>query len=131
MLFLVLALVPLYSRAARLVDPLRIGTTMHFGADIRTVGEAAQSILQATGFRLVLPPADPSATLAILEAPLPPEAQNAGLMSVEEGLLTLIGRRDRLVVDPRHKLVTFEPKSYGMAENSRPARRMPSTLVLQ
>ncbi|MDA8095692.1 MAG: hypothetical protein M0T84_17650 [Betaproteobacteria bacterium] len=131
MLFLLLALVPLCSHAAPPIDPLRIGTIMHFGPDIRTVGEAAQSILQPTGFQLVLPSEDPSDTVAILDAPLPPEAQDAGLMSVKAGLLRLIGRRNRLVVDPRHKLVAFEPKRHSMAKNLRAARAVSGAFVLQ
>ncbi len=95
---------------ANTVDPLAYGTSMQFHAKINTVAAAADYILEPIGYKVVVPAASKAATLDILQRPLSPLAKDAGMVTIQQGLLLLIGPDSRLVIDREHKRVTFEPR---------------------
>lgn len=100
--------------ATRIDDPpplanrLRVGTVMQFDARTRTVGDAIGSLLGPVRYRLTDRTVDAATSAALLRRPLPPAARDAGYMTIEQGLLLLIGEEHRLVVDHRNRLLALE-----------------------
>jgi hypothetical protein len=90
------------------VNRLRVGTLVQFDARVRTVGDAMVSLLAPARYRITNRTVDPAASAALMRRPLPVAARDAGLMSIEKGLLLLIGEDHRLVVDHRNRHVAVE-----------------------
>lgn len=95
--------------ASPIPDRLKVGTRMEFDGHVRTVRQAMEQLLLPVQYHIVTRTIDVTASEAALRRPLPARAVNAGLMSIEDGLLLLIGEEDRLVVDHKHRLVAVEP----------------------
>jgi hypothetical protein len=96
------------AKAEEAVNRLRLGTLVQFDARVRTVGEAMVSLLAPARYRITNRTVDPAASAAVMRRPLPVAARDAGLMSIEKGLLLLIGDDHRLVVDHRNRHVAVE-----------------------
>ena len=83
--------------------------TVQFPDRIRTVGEAIQQLLQQSGYRLAAPdPTKPESTYLFALA-LPAVQRSLGPMTLKRALEMLAGPAFRLVEDPVHRLVAFEP----------------------
>ena len=100
-------LLPLPGIAA-VYNPLKVGTSLNLPGELTNVGQAAQYILEPTGYKLVVPNEAQQDTLAILNRPVSPVAVKYGFTTIENALLVLIGSDARIVVDREHKLITFE-----------------------
>jgi hypothetical protein len=87
---------------------LHLGTVMQFDARTRTVGDAMASLLGPVRYRVTSNTVNAAASAALMRQPLPVAARDAGYMTIEQGLLLLIGQDNRLVVDHRSRLVAVE-----------------------
>jgi type IV pili sensor histidine kinase/response regulator len=82
--------------------------TVHFPAQIQTVGESVGYVLQRSGYRLADTAALAPETLGLFSLPLPSVHRQLGPMSLRRALETLAGSTFDLVQDPVHRLVAFE-----------------------
>lgn len=90
------------------IDPLSVYVRTSYPADVNTVGEAARYVLEPTGYRLVITRvASPTASRMAAES-IPPIAKLNRTMPVIDALQLLIGLNHWVIVDPTHKLVTFQ-----------------------
>lgn len=105
------------------VDLLSAVITHRFDADIRTVGEAVEDLLEGSGYRLL------SATLAetyrvhLFALPLPDAQRQLGPITRRDALELVSGEAFRLIVDPVYRLVSFElikADSTGEGDDARP-----------
>ena len=83
--------------------------TVQFPDRIRTVGEAVQQLLQQSGYRLAAPDATRPESAYLFALALPAVQRSLGPMTLKRALETLAGPAFRLVEDPVHRLVAFEP----------------------
>ena len=83
--------------------------TVQFPDRIRTVGEAIQQLLQQSGYRLAAPDATKPESTYLFALALPAVQRSMGPMTLKRALETLAGPAFRLVEDPVHRLVAFEP----------------------
>jgi hypothetical protein len=90
------------------LNRLRVGTVMQFDTRTRNVGDAMNHLLTPVRYRVTTRTVDPAVSASVLRRPLPPQARDAGLMTIEQGLLMLIGQEHRIVVDHRARLVAIE-----------------------
>jgi type IV pili sensor histidine kinase/response regulator len=91
------------------IDLLRAVVSVHFPRrEVQTVGEALHHLLQPSGFRLADAYASDPAMQTLLRQPLPEVQRQLGPCSLQAALTTLAGPVYRLVVDPPHRLVSFE-----------------------
>jgi hypothetical protein len=90
------------------INRLRVGTVVQFDARTRTVGDAMNSLLLPVRYRLTTRTVDPAVSSAVMRRPLPVATREAGLMTIEQALLMLIGEEHRIVVDHRARLVAIE-----------------------
>lgn len=89
-------------------DPLNLSVRMAIPNTTTTVGEAVMYVLAPTGYKLVVGlPASQDAVDIALNA-VPPDAFDGRVMSAANALLLLIGPHHRLLVDPVHKLISFD-----------------------
>lgn len=93
---------------ARKFDPLRIKVIMQFPANVKTVQQAAQYLLETAKYKLVMNPADPEASRQILSRALLPQDADGSLQTIENALLTIGGDDTILIIDRANKLISFE-----------------------
>lgn len=98
------------SFASPTYNELHIGTRLSFDPRIRTVKQACEWVLRPTGYKLVVSHPAPFDALEIARSPMSPLVQDqlGRAVSIEEALLLVIGSDNRLVVDHKNKLVSFE-----------------------
>ena len=89
-------------------DLLAMSVTVHFPAQIQTVGESVGYLLQSSGYRLADAKALAPEAMDLFALPLPAVHQQLGPMSLRRTLATLAGSTFDLVQDPVHRLVAFE-----------------------
>jgi conjugative transfer region protein (TIGR03748 family) len=89
-------------------EPLRAIVTITFPPTIKTVGEALRYLLKNSGYRLVQ---DSSNFSAVMNLPLPEVHRKLGPIPVTTFLNVLAGQAYELVVDPVHRLVSFDLKT--------------------
>ena len=94
-------------------DLLATSVTVHFPAQIQTVGEAVGHLLRRSGYRLADTEALAPETMGLLALPLPTVHQQLGPMPLRRALETLAGPTFHLVQDPLHRLIAFEPCGLG------------------
>ena len=82
---------------------------IQFPKRIRTVGEAIRFLLQGSGYRLADSTGAGPEVRSLLLFPLPKAHRNLGPMSLRTALHTLAGPAFRLVEDPLHRRIAFEP----------------------
>ena len=91
-------------------DPFALPIHMEFPYSVQTVGEALGPVLSRSGYRLASPNASCPSLPVLLGWPLPAVHRRLGPMRLDEALKTLAGPAHYLVVDPVHRLVSFEPR---------------------
>jgi hypothetical protein len=94
-------------------NPLRVQVRTIYPQHMKTVGEAAQYLLEPTGYTLTLNPRIEPDAQAIAMRQIRPQAEGNTTVVLEEALLLLAGDDCRLIVDHPHKLVTFEKIERG------------------
>ncbi len=94
-------------RAAQ-IDPLQAVVAIAFPDQISTVGDALHYLLRRTGYRFASREATDPASTALMRQPLPAVHRQLGPITVSRALTTLAGPAWYLVVDPVHRLVSFE-----------------------
>jgi conjugative transfer region protein (TIGR03748 family) len=98
-------------RAAQ-VDPLQAVVTITFPDRISTVGEGLHYLLRRTGYRFASREATDPAIPVLMRQPLPAVHRRLGPITVLRALTTLAGPAWYLVVDPVHRLVSFDLTRY-------------------
>ena len=89
-------------------DLLSVIIQLDFPRSIQTVGSAITILLLNSGYRLAdLKVADPSLAI-LLDSPLPSVHRSLGPISLRKALTTLSGKTWDLIVDPVHRLVSFD-----------------------
>ena len=90
------------------LNPLAQTVSIAFPTSVRTVEGAIGQLLVRSGYRLA--PADPTDVplIALLSLPLPDVHRTLGPIPLMEALQLLAGPAFRLLVDHRHRLVSFE-----------------------
>lgn len=83
---------------------------VHFLRNVRTIGDALHYLLRPSGYRLVDTHFLPKTAQSLLSQPLPEVHRKLGPMSLQEGLLTLVGFSFALVIDPVHRLIGLRLK---------------------
>ena len=92
------------------MDLLAVIIEIRFPQSINSVGQALENMLVNSGFRLAeLSAADPSLSI-LLNSPLPNVHRSLGPVSLRTALNTLSGPSWDLIIDPVHRLVSFELK---------------------
>lgn len=93
-------------------DLLATTVTVHFPAQVQTVGESVGYLLRRSGFRLAAMEALAPETKGLLALPLPAVHRQLGPMPLRRALETLAGPIFHLVQDPLHRLIAFERCSF-------------------
>ena len=93
-------------------DLLATSVTVHFPAQVQTVGESVGYLLRRSGYRLADTAALAPETLDLFALPLPSVHRQLGPMSLRRALETLAGATFHLVQDPVHRLIAFERCSF-------------------
>ena len=83
---------------------------VRFSRDVCSVGDAIRYLLRFSGYRLVNTVLLSKTVQVLLLQPLPQVHRKLGPLSLQDGLLTLVGHPFDLVVDPVHRLVGFRLK---------------------
>ena len=89
-------------------DLLATTVTVHFPAQVQSVGESVRYLLRHSGYQLAETAALAPETLDLLSLPLPSVHRQLGPMPLRRALETLAGSTFDLVQDPVHRLVAFE-----------------------
>jgi conjugative transfer region protein (TIGR03748 family) len=76
------------------VNPLKAVQQIHFPQAVKTVGEAVNYWLLHSGFHLISAEKQTENLKQVLSAPLPQVDRTLGPLSVEAGLLVLVGQGD-------------------------------------
>ena len=93
-------------------DLLATSVTVHFPAQVQTVGESVGYLLKRSGYRLAETEALAPEAKDLLALPLPSVHRQLGPMLLRRALETLAGRTFHLVQDPVHRLIAFERCSF-------------------
>ena len=93
-------------------DLLATTVTIHFPAQIQTVGESVGYLLRRSGYRLAETEALAPEAKDLLALPLPAVHRQLGPMPLRRALKTLAGPTFHLVQDPLHRLIAFERCSF-------------------
>lgn len=86
--------------------PLTTITTLSFGANIQTIGQAIQELLQGSGYRWINPTETPNDQL-LNELPLPAIDRTLGPIHLNDALETVAGEAWNLMIDETHRTVWF------------------------
>ncbi|MGH8655780.1 MAG: FimV/HubP family polar landmark protein [Gammaproteobacteria bacterium] len=89
-------------------DPFALPVKTEFSFSVQTVGRALEHVLAPSGYRLAKISASCPSLPALLAWPLPAVHRRLGPMRLDEALKTLAGPAHYLVIDPVHRLVSFE-----------------------
>lgn len=114
-------------------DPFALPIHMEFPYSVQTVGEALGHVLSRSGYRLASPNASCPSLPVLLGWPLPAVHRSLGPMRLDEALKTLAGPAHYLVVDPVHRLVSFEPREeyYALVGAETPSRPILSADLME
>ena len=89
-------------------DVLSVVVNANFPDQSETVGDAIRNVLERSGYRLAaFEASDPNLPI-LLDLPLPLVHHRLGPIMIDNALMTLAGPAWDLVVDPVHRLVSFE-----------------------
>ncbi|MDZ7840853.1 MAG: pili assembly chaperone [Gammaproteobacteria bacterium] len=90
------------------VHPLHTVISVTFPGEVRKVGDALSFLLRRSGYRLApTEAADPAADV-LMDHTLPAVHRRLGPITLMRALTTLAGPAWKLVVDPVHRLVSFD-----------------------
>lgn len=92
------------------VDLLSQNFHVRFPNRVQTVGGAIHYLLRSSGY-VLLDKSMSNEAQYLLSRPLPKVQRNFGPMSLKDGLVTLAGNTFQLIVDPAHRLISFEQKN--------------------
>jgi len=92
-------------------DLLQQTFQLRFPASVRTISDALHYLLRFSGYSLVSFEQLPLPAQNLLQQPLPAVDRNLGPLTLEQGVLTLVGQPFGLVVDPAHRLLFLRIKS--------------------
>ncbi len=114
--YLVVANQPLAAQSNLLTQTFQV----RFPYTINTIGAAIHYLLRFSGYSLVEGRYQTTEVAAVLARPLPEINRNFGPMTLQTGLMTLIGKPFGLLLDPVHRLLDFRllpdyQKLYGPA----------------
>lgn len=90
------------------INSLQSGVRTSYPPSVVTVGQAVMYVLAATDYKLIVGLPASAAALEIISRPIPPEAIQDKTIPIYKALLLLIGKDERLVIDRKKKLITFE-----------------------
>jgi type IV pili sensor histidine kinase/response regulator len=109
-------------------DPFALPIRREFPLSVQTVGTALELVLAKSGYRLASLQASCPSLPALLAWPLPAVRRTLGPMRLDEALKALAGPAHRLVIDPVHRLVSFELREpyNGLVRGGGPSVRMSS-----
>lgn len=115
-LAMAIAVIPLGALAqtddvAQPIDPLSIYVRTTYPQNMRTVAEAAEYVLEPTGYHLTTSRIASRTAARLAAQPIPPIARLNRTMPIIDALQLLVGLDHWVIVDPQHKLVTFQEKS--------------------
>ena len=90
--------------------PLRQQRQVHFPANVTTIGDALSSWLQFSSYRLLSEEAMSESIASIMSLPLSESDRILGPLSLLKGIQALVGDTYIVVIDPVHRLISFELK---------------------
>lgn len=90
--------------------PLQQQRQVHFSANVATIGDALSSWLQFSSYRLLSEEAMPESIASIMSLSLPESDRILGPLSLLKGIQALVGDTYIVVIDPVHRLISFELK---------------------
>ena len=110
------------------VDPFALPINTEFSYTVQTVGHALKQVLARSGYRLASLDASCPSLPTLLGWPLPAVHRTLGPMRLDEALGTLAGPAHYLVVDPVHRLVSFELREpfQGLVQTRAAGAALPS-----
>lgn len=83
---------------------------VRFPNQIKTIGDAIHYLLRFSGYSLIDNTRLSKEAQAVIAQSLPNVDRQLGTMSIQDGLLTLVGQPFGLVVDPVHRLISLRLK---------------------
>ncbi len=89
-------------------DPLAAPVVSVLPASVTRIGEAVETLLGPSGYRLASPLAAEAERAELLDLPLPEAHRMLGPLPLRTALAILAGSAFRLVEDPVHRLISFE-----------------------
>ena len=89
-------------------DPLAAPGISVLPASVTRIGEAVETLLGPSGYRLASPLAAEAERAELLDLPLPEAHRMLGPLPLRTALAILAGPSFRLVEDPVHRLISFE-----------------------
>jgi conjugative transfer region protein (TIGR03748 family) len=89
-------------------DPLAAPVVSVLPASVTRIGEAVETLLGPSGYRLASPFAAEAERAELLDLPLPEAHRGLGALPLRTALAILAGPAFRLVEDPVHRLISFE-----------------------
>ena len=93
-----------------ILDPLSLYARTVYPEDVKTVGDAAQYLLEPTGYKLVTAYPAPSDAISLVNDRVPPIAKVHRTMPIIDALQILIGNDHWIVIDRNHRLISFSEK---------------------
>lgn len=103
--FAALCLVSVVVRAE--IDPLNVYMRTAYPPEAKTVSDAAEFLLEPTGYELKLDAPAPRDAQELASQPITPIARLHRTMTIIDALLVLVGTEHYLVIDREHKLISF------------------------
>jgi conjugative transfer region protein (TIGR03748 family) len=94
--------------SAAQAEPLNAVVSIVFPEEFTTADEALHYVLRRSGYRLARAGAADPATSVLAKQPLPEVHRRLGPITVASALTTLAGPAWSMVMDPVHRLVSFE-----------------------
>lgn len=98
---------PAFSQALLNVDTLEVSTRTIYPPEVKTVGDAAEWLLDPLGYHIVADYPAPTSAKALLVKPIPTAAKIHRTMPITHALQLLIGEGNSIVVDREHQLISF------------------------
>ena len=108
-------------------DILSVVVTLDFTDQVISVGDAIRHLLSRSGYRLASLDASDTALPILLKSPLPLIHRRLGPIKIDNALMTLAGPAWDLIVDPVHRLVSFELLEQYRVLSSEPLAQQPIT----
>ena len=98
----------LHASVVKPFDLLKSGTLTTYPDNVTTVGQATLYLLEPTKYKLAigLPASSSSASIALKL--IPPKARQDKIMPIYQALLLLMNQDERLIIDKKNKLISFE-----------------------
>lgn len=97
-------------------DPLAAPVLSRLPASVTRVGEAIETLLEPSGYRLSAPLAAPPARAQLLDLPLPEVHRTLSPLPLRTALRVLVGPSFTLIEDPVHRLVSFQRCASGLTQ---------------